>query len=229
MVPGRERAVSAERARVLAARHPEAAEVLKLVAAAYDLIGDARPAFAEVQQLAERLHAALRDRAPEPVRDAEPDAAAYYNSPNPFEPASFFARMALEAWARHAPLTCADAAPNECPRCGHAPQLGVLRPAGNGDALFLACSLCRQEWAFRRTTCPECAEIDPEKIHFYTADGSPHVRTQTCQTCLAYIHLLLPERDLELIPEVDELSLLPLDVWAVERGFHKVWPNLSGI
>ena len=200
-----------------------------MVASAYELIGDARPAFADVQALAERLHAALRDRAPEPLREAVPDVAAYYESPDPFAPSSFFARMALEAWARHATPQAPDAAPKECPRCGHAPQLGVLRLAGNGDALFLACSLCRQEWPFRRTTCPECGETDPEKIHFYTVESSPHVRTQTCQTCRAYIHLLLPERDLELIPEVDELGLLPLDVWALDQGFHKVWPNLAGI
>lgn len=219
----------AARARVLATRYPQSAEVLELVAAAYGVIGDLRPAFEEVPVLAERLHEALRDRAPAPLRDAIPDAAVYYNSPDPFAPSSFFARMALETWARHAPLQMPDAAPNECPRCGHAPQLGVLRPSGNGDALFLACSLCRQEWPFRRATCPECAETDPEKINFYSADGTPHVRTQTCQTCLAYIHLLVPERDLEMIPEVDELALLALDVWALDQGFHKVWPNLAGI
>ena len=219
----------AARARLLAARYPASAEVLELVAAAYELIGNARPAFEDAQALAERLHAALRSQAPEPLREAIPDVAGYFTSPDPFAPSSFFSRMALEAWAGHAPLQIPDAVPNECPRCGHAPQLGVLRPAGNGDALFLACSLCRQEWPFRRTTCPECAETDPEKINFYTAEGSSQVRTQTCQACEAYIHLLLPERDLEMIPEVDELALLALDVWALDQGFHKVWPNLAGI
>ena len=221
--------MKAARARLLAVRYPASAEVLELVAAAYELIGDARPAFEEAQGLAERLHAALRSQAPEPLREAISDVAGYYNSPDPFAPSSFFSRMALEAWAGHAPLQIPDAVPNECPRCGHAPQLGVLRPAGNGDALFLACSLCRREWPFRRTTCPECGETDPEKINFYTAEGSPQVRTQTCQTCQTYIHLLLPERDLEMIPEVDELALLALDMWAIGQGFHKVWPNLAGI
>lgn len=217
------------RARALAARCPQSVEVLELVASAYDLIGDSRPAFADTQPLAERLRAALRDQAPAPVREAIPDVQNYYNSPNPFDPASFFSRLALEAWARHAPLQFPNAAPNECPRCGHAPQFGVLRPAGNGDALFLACSLCRHEWPFRRTTCPECGETDAEKLNYYSADSSPFAQTQTCQTCNAYIHLLSPEREIEMIPEVDELALLPLDVWAVEQGFHKVWPNLAGL
>jgi len=219
----------AARARFLAARHPQAAEVLELVAAAYEFVGEVQPAFEDVPALAQRLHATLRDKAPEPLRDAVPDVAAYYNSPNPFAPSSFFARMALEAWARHAPLTMPGAAPNECPRCGHAPQLGVLRPSGNGDALFLACSLCRQEWPFRRATCPECGEADAEKVNFYSAEGSPHVQTQTCSSCQSYIHLVSPEKDLGAIPEIDELAQLALDVWAVEQGFHKVWPNLAGI
>ena len=226
MVP---RAVRAARARLLAARYPASAEVLELVAAAYDLIGDATPAFEDTQALAERLHAALRSQAPAPLRDAVPDVAAYYNNPDPFAPSSFFARMALEAWARHAPLQLPDAVPNECPRCGHAPQLGVLRPSGNGNALFLACSLCRQEWPFRRTTCPECGEADPDKVGFYSTDGRDSVQTQTCQSCQSYIHLLVVEKDLELVPEVDELSLLEFDVWAAEQGLHKIWPNLAGM
>ena len=219
----------AARARLLAARYPQSSEGLTLVAAAYEFVGNARPSFAEAQGLAERLQAAVRELAPEPLRATVPNVQAYYNSPDPYDPASFFARIALEAWAREAPLQYPNAAPNECPRCGNAPQLGVLRPSGNGDALFLACSLCRQEWPFRRVTCPECGEADPERIGFYSSAGRDAVQTQTCQSCQSYLHLLLPEKDLELVPEVDELSLLELDVWAMEQGLHKVWPNLAGL
>lgn len=219
----------AARARLLAERYPQSAEVLGLVGAAYELIGDARPSFAETQALAERLLHSLRERAPEPLRASTPDVQGYYNNPNPLEPSSFFTRLALEAWARYAPLQFPDAAPNECPRCGHPPQLGVLRPSGNGNALFLGCSLCRQEWGYRRTTCPECGEADPEKVGFYSAQGRDSVQTQTCQSCQSYFHLFVVEKDLEMIPEVDELSLPELDVWALRQGLHKLWPNLAGL
>lgn len=221
--------MSAARARLLAERHPLSAEVLGLVAAAYDLIGEARPSFEEAQTLAVRLHAALRERAPEPVREAVPDACGYFQSPDPYHPGSFFARLALEAWARHAPLQNPEAAPNECPRCGHAPQCGVLRASGNGNALFLSCSLCRCEWPFRRTTCPECGEADPEKVGFYSTEGRGWAQTQTCGSCRSYLHLLLPEMELGMVPELDELALLAVDVWAGERGYRKVWPNLAGL
>jgi hypothetical protein len=229
VVPRGDRTVKAARARALARRYPQSAEVLSLVAAAYECIGDSHPVFEQTQALAAKLHAELHTQAPEPLRSALPDATAYFNQPNPLSPGSFFARLALEAWAAHAPLEAPLPKPNECPRCAHAPQLGVLRPAGNGDALFLACSLCRQEWPFPRTTCPECGETDSAKIHFHTAEGWPHVRVQTCLHCNTYLHLLLPELDLDMIPAIDELALLPLDVWALEQGFRKIWPNLAGI
>jgi FdhE protein len=221
--------VRARRARDLARKYPQAAEVLELLAAAYDVIGDAAPAFDGAQALAGRLHAALRDQAPEPLRDAAPSVEAYFNQPDPYDPASFYARLALEAWARHAPLQNPSAAPNECPRCGHAPQLGVLRPAGNGNALYLACSLCRQEWPYRRTTCPECGETDPDKLSYFTSEGYPWAQTQTCGGCQGYIHLLLAEAEPGMIPEVGEIALLAADVWAVEQGLRKIWPNLAGL
>ena len=37
------------------------------------------------------------------------------------------------------------------------------------------------------------------------------------------------ERDPAAIPEVDELAGLPLDLWAVENGYHKLQPNLAGV
>lgn len=229
MVSGTQRPVKSVRARYLAARFPQAAEVLTLVAAAYDAAGDGTPDFAGTQALAERVRLAVGELAPEPLRSARPDTGGYYSNPDPYAPESFFARIALEAWARHAPLSVASPAPNECPRCGHAPQLGVLRPAGNGDALFLACSLCRHEWSFRRLTCPECGETDGEKIDFFSTGGLPHVQTQACRTCLAYLHLLLPERELGMVPDIDELALLAVDIWAAGQGYHKVWPNLAGM
>ena len=219
----------AQRARDLARQYPQAAEVLELLAAAYDRIGESRPLFEETQPLASRLRDALRDRAPEPLRDAVPSVEAYFNQPNPYDPASFYARLALEAWARHAPLQNPNAAPNECPRCGHAPQFGVLRPVGNGNALHLVCSLCRQEWPYRRNTCPECGETGSDKLDYFTSEGYPWAQTQTCGGCQGYIHLLLPEVEPAMIPEVDEIALVAADIWAGEQGLRKIWPNLAGL
>jgi formate dehydrogenase maturation protein FdhE len=36
-------------------------------------------------------------------------------------------------------------------------------------------------------------------------------------------------RDPAAIPDVDELAGLPLDLWAQERGYRKIHPNLAGL
>lgn len=223
----------ARRARELAKRRPDAEEVLLLVARAYELI-DARPApsWDELPVLLEELYRELSPLAPGPLRSGRPSAeelGRYLQAPDPLMPASFYARLALEAWARGAPIRQLHPKPNECPHCGHAPQLGVLRLSGNGEALQLACSLCRREWPFRRITCPQCGETDSERISFYSTPEFADVQVQTCYSCSAYMYLLQPEKNLGLVPEVDELSLLALDVWALELGYQKVWPNLAGV
>jgi formate dehydrogenase maturation protein FdhE len=40
------------------------------------------------------------------------------------------------------------------------------------------------------------------------------------------VHL---EKEAAAVPDVDELAALPLDVWAQEKGYRKIQPNLAGI
>lgn len=112
------------------------------------------------------------------------------------------------------------------PSCEHVPQLGVLRPQGDGKALSLACALCRHEWSFPRTKCPACGS---DKITFGSAEAFPAVRTQLCETCKTYFHILDLAADPEIIPEADEIAAQPLDVWALDQGYTKIFPNLVGL
>lgn len=223
----------AARARELAAKHPDAAEVLVLMARAYEIIDSVGAVqWDDLPALLSRLRAELAPLAPGPLREIKPEAeelGRYLQSPDPLMPASFYARLALEAWARHAPIQQQKPKPNVCPHCGHAPQLGVLRMEGNGEALRLACSLCRREWPFRRITCPQCGETDHQKLVFYSTPGFPNVQVQTCLTCSTYLYLFQVEKDPALVAEVDEMSLLAIDVWALELGYQKIWPNLAGL
>jgi len=52
---------------------------------------------------------------------------------------------------------------------------------------------------------------------------------QTCDSCMAYLLIVDLSRDAMAIPEVDELTGLPLDLWAIGRGYHKLQPNLAGV
>jgi hypothetical protein len=183
---------------------------------------------------------------------------SYVTGEDTTSPRSFFARVLLQpamfAWAAAVPGSDAEAGadsapllrngelaagsplPGEpsrsaaiCPRCGHAPQAGCLRPQGDGAALALVCSLCLHEWPFARVRCPACGSADHHKMGYYSTLEFGHLEVQVCESCQAYLHLVDVAKENGAIADVDELAALPLDLWALENGYWKVRPNLAGI
>jgi FdhE protein len=137
--------------------------------------------------------------------------------------ADFFAHAALQPHAAGLPEGL------DCPWCAQPPQAGVLRSQGDGLAFELVCALCLRRRSFPRSRCPRCQESSESLIATYTAEGFPHMRLLTCDGCKGYLHVIDLERDVTAIPEVDELSAVPLDLWAVQQGYHKLQPNLAGV
>ncbi|HEV7509751.1 MAG TPA: formate dehydrogenase accessory protein FdhE [Thermoanaerobaculia bacterium] len=119
--------------------------------------------------------------------------------------------------------------PLVCPVCSARPQVGVLRPLGDGGKRSLICSLCATEWDFRRIVCPACGEEDVGKLPVYVAEEHPHVRVEACDTCHYYIKTIDLTKDGRAVPVVDELAAIPLSLWAVEHEYTKVSTNLLGI
>jgi FdhE protein len=246
----------AERARKLAARYPASAEPLLFFAEISSLQREISAAQApNPASLDQALDALVAGRRPlvELVEAKGPqrlcDEARHYDETACREslrayipraditsPRSFFARVLLQpamfGWDPRAFTPTAPAAVNReshCPRCGHSPQVGCLRPQGDGAALALVCSLCLHEWPFARPRCPGCGENDHRKIAFCSSSEFAHLEVQVCESCKAYLHMVHLEREAEAVPDVDELAALPLDVWAQEKGYRKIQPNLAGI
>jgi formate dehydrogenase accessory protein FdhE len=113
-----------------------------------------------------------------------------------------------------------------CPFCGRKPGLGVLRQMGDGGRRSLACSFCLAEWEFRRIVCAGCGEEDHKKLPVYTAAELEHVRVECCDSCKVYIKTVDLTKNGLAEPVVDELAAVPLDLWAQERGYTKLQPNL---
>ena len=149
--------------------------------------------------------------------------AEYWELKSPAPPLDFFARALLQPYAGTLP------AATPCPWCTQVPQVGCLRPQGEGLALDLVCSLCLRSRPFMRTRCPGCNESAEERLLSFSAPDFVHLRLQVCETCQAYLPLVDLSRDPQAIPEVDELAGLPLDLWAQDQGYHKLQPNLAGI
>jgi FdhE protein len=113
-----------------------------------------------------------------------------------------------------------------CPACGGAPVVAALREEGHGARRVLICGLCASEWGFPRVQCPVCAEGRFDALPVYTADGTEHVRVDACDSCRTYIKTVDLTKDGLAVPVVDDLATLPLDLWARDRGYHRLHPNL---
>ena len=120
------------------------------------------------------------------------------------------------------------AAPGDCPRCGSLPVAAVLREEGHGAKRHLICGLCLHEWAYMRVACPACGERDFEKLPVYTAEQWPSARVETCETCRTYIKALDATKDGHIVPVVDDLATVALDLWAREQGYRRLRPSLLG-
>jgi FdhE protein len=119
-----------------------------------------------------------------------------------------------------------DGRPSVCPRCDSPPLLGVLRPEGDGAKRFLVCSFCLSEWEFRRIVCPACGEQEEKKLPFYVAEQLAHIRIDACDTCKSYLRTIDLTKNGRAVPIVDDLAAIPLSLWAEERGYTRIEPNL---
>jgi formate dehydrogenase accessory protein FdhE len=115
-----------------------------------------------------------------------------------------------------------------CPFCGARPLSGVLRVEGDSGKRFLLCSFCSREWEFRRIHCPTCGEQAEGKLPVYVAEQLPHIRVEACDTCKFYLTTVDLTKDGHAIPLVDDLAAIPLTLWAHEKGYSRLQPNLLG-
>ncbi len=144
---------------------------------------------------------------------------------------AFFARILLQPCAEFlaARLTAVPGfTGSNCPICGSKPQLAVLRPEGDGGKRYLACSFCLSEWEFRRILCPVCREMEHTKLPRYSADDLAAVRVEACDTCKHYLKSFDMTVNGLLVPEVDEIATVALDLWAAKQGYGKIQLNLMG-
>jgi FdhE protein len=147
--------------------------------------------------------------------------------------------------------------PRHCPACGGAPQLSYFALPSEDLASggrFLVCARCQSAWGYARMTCPGCGEDSGSRLPIFNEEGTasgergsvvrglegrhggkpepsavfPHIRIEACETCRHYLLNIDLLTDPKAVPMVDELAALPLDLYAREKGFSKITPNLMG-
>jgi formate dehydrogenase accessory protein FdhE len=115
---------------------------------------------------------------------------------------------------------------NRCPFCGQLPVVGVLREEGHGTKRTLRCGLCFSEWNYLRIVCPSCGERKFEALPVYTAEQFDAARIEGCDSCRTYLKTIDASKDGTVVPEVDDLATVTLDLWARDQGYTRLRANL---
>jgi FdhE protein len=224
------------RARQLASTHPEAAEALTFYASLTTL-QESLPSTPDFEALADALPAflmAIIGIAPPPLAHAARAMLeeghdqwkhllhGYWAGQRDVEPTRAFVAEAVLQPIAERTLTCEGE-----------PVVAVLREAAHGSKRSYVCGFCLHERPAQRIGCPACGEARFEKLAVYRADGSPEAgrhafpaRIDACETCGVYLKTIDLTKGAAAVPVVDDIATLTLDVWARERGFRRLRPNL---
>lgn len=190
----------------------QAAETLRAAIAAGEL--DPAQALRALATGDEALFAAWRQRLP--------------GSPRALE---FLATSSLWPGLNAAALALAPRLPENlphdrghCPLCGSLPYITFLRQ--KEGLRFGACSFCGHEYRIRRLCCPFCDESDTAKLKAFRVDEYPGVVVNVCETCSMYAKVLdFRETDKNILPALDDMATVALDVLAQGQGYRR--PTLS--
>lgn len=119
-----------------------------------------------------------------------------------------------------------------CPDCGALPQLSYFAPSP--EALVtgprqLVCSHCAAAWIYPRLCCAGCGSTTADRLPIFAdQERFASLRVDACEDCRRYLITVEGSKEVSAVPLVDEIAALPLDLYARERGFTKITPNLMG-
>ena len=122
-----------------------------------------------------------------------------------------------------------------CPACGGLAQASVIAEESGefmgGSPRSLVCGRCAGWWTFPRATCTWCAEADPRKVPSFVPDERRAVRIDGCETCGSYVKTfdLREAGGLQLVPLVDDVATVSLDLWANDQGLARHLVSFAGV
>jgi formate dehydrogenase maturation protein FdhE len=130
-----------------------------------------------------------------------------------------------------------------CPACGGPAQASVIAEESGefmgGSPRSLVCGRCAGWWTFPRAMCTWCGEADPRKLPSFVPDerdpgGGRNlrgVRIDGCETCSSYVKTfdLREAGGIELVPLVDDVATVALDLWANDQGLTRHLVSFAGV
>lgn len=130
----------------------------------------------------------------------------------------FFSRLAQ---AQHDLIQKSNWTQGICPVCSRPADLSLLREDEGKRSLF--CLQCDCEWPCKRIQCPFCGEENQQKLSYFTVDDDNHdkYRVNVCYQCQRYIKTIDTRKSsIAVVPEVENLVTLHLDLQAIKEGFQ---------
>jgi FdhE protein len=122
-----------------------------------------------------------------------------------------------------------------CPLCGGQAQLSVIAEETGefmgGSPRSLVCGRCAAWWSFPRAVCAVCGEEDPRNLGTYLVEDQRWVRVDACETCHGYVKTfdLRDAGGRDVVPLVDDVATLTLDLWAGEQGLVRPSASFAGV
>lgn len=187
------------------------------------------------------LAAAGVDLAQTDRREQEALVATWLDDPSLVDPrfglwiAVAAAPILEPAAARVEPPSKDDWTGRACPMCGDVAQCSaIVEESGGfmqGAPRYLICGRCASPWAFPRAVCSSCGEDDSRRISSYVADEWSWARVDACDSCRSYIKTfdLRGKGAMDVVPLVDDVATLALDLWAHETGLERPRLSLAGV
>jgi hypothetical protein len=122
-----------------------------------------------------------------------------------------------------------------CPACGGLAQASVIAEESGefmgGSPRSLVCGRCAGWWSFPRAICTWCGEGDPRRLPSFVPDERRAVRIDGCETCGTYVKTfdLREAGGVELVPLVDDVATVSLDLWANDQGLSRHLVSFAGV
>jgi FdhE protein len=100
-----------------------------------------------------------------------------------------------------------------------------------GSPRSLVCGRCAGWWTFPRALCTWCGEGDPRRLPSFVPDERKSIRIDGCETCSSYVKTfdLREAGGIELVPLVDDVATVSLDLWANDQGLARHLVSFAGV
>ena len=115
------------------------------------------------------------------------------------------------------------------------PQVSVIAEESGefmgGSPRSLVCGRCAGWWTFPRAICAWCGEADPASCRLRPRRTPGSARIDGCETCASYLKTfdLRAPGGADVIPLVDDVATVSLDLWAHDQGLARPLVSFAGV